>query len=87
MNKKSYSQILDLVARDQMTANPDLAPRVLARIQKGKRATMRPRTKVFVTVFLILIVLVTGLVSVPAVRAAIQQWFGYVPGVGLVGEG
>ena len=87
MTKKSFSQILDLVARDQMAANTDLAPRVLARIQKGKRATMQPRTKMFVTVFLILVVLVIGLASVPVVRAAIQQWIGYIPGVGLVGEG
>jgi hypothetical protein len=28
-----------------------------------------------------------GLVSVPSVRAAIQRWIGYVPGIGLVGEG
>ena len=66
MMKKSYSQILDHVARDGLTANTDLAPRILARIQKGKSATMQPRTsearhgvavrmKVFATVFLILV--------------------------------
>jgi hypothetical protein len=80
MMKKSYSQILDHVARDGLTANTDLAPRILARIQKGKSATMEPRRKVFATVFLILLVLVIGLVSVPSVRAAIQRWIGYAPG-------
>ncbi len=45
------------------------------------------RMKMFATVFLILLMLVIGLVSVPAVRAAIQRWIGYVPGIGLVSEG
>jgi hypothetical protein len=87
MKRKPYSHILDHVARDQMLANTDLAPRILARIQKGKSATMRPRMKVFATVFLILLVLVIGLVSVPRVRAAIQRWIGYAPGIGLISEG
>ena len=87
MNQKTYSQILDRVARESLAANTDLAPRILARIQKGKNTTMQPRTKVFAAVFLILLVLVIGLVSVPAVRAAIQRWISYVPGIGLVSEG
>ena len=70
-----------------MTANTDLAPRILARIQKGKSRTMQPRMKVFAMAVLILLVLVIGLVSVPSVRAAIQRWIGYVPGIGLVSEG
>jgi hypothetical protein len=93
MKQKSYSQILDIVARDHLAANTDLAPRILARIQKGKSANMKPRTseavlrmKVFATVFLILLVIVIGLVSVPSVRAAIQRWVGYAPGMGLVNE-
>src|SRR5215208_1317467 len=65
MNQKPYSQILNQVARDQMAANTDLAPRILARIQKGKSKTMQPRTKVFAMAILILLVLVIGLVSVP----------------------
>ena len=87
MNKRSYSQILDHVARDGMKANTDLAPRILARIQKGKSITMQPRMKVFAAVFLVLLVLTIGLISVPGVRAAIQRWMGYVPGIGLVSEG
>jgi hypothetical protein len=88
MNKRSYSQVLNHVARDHMNANVDLTPRILARIQKGKRkTTMQPRMKVFAAVFLILLVLIIGLVSVPSVRAAIQRWIGYVPGIGLVSEG
>lgn len=48
---------------------------------------MQPRVKVFAAAFLILLVLAIGLVSVPAVQAAFQSWFGYVPGIGLVSEG
>jgi len=87
VNKKPYSQILDHVAREQMAANTDLAPRILARIQKGKSAKMNPRMKVFATVVVALLVIGIVLMNVPAVRAAIQSWFGYVPGIGLVSEG
>ena len=87
MKQKSYSQILDHVARDQMAANTDLAPRILARIQKGKSAKMNPRLKVFAAVVVALLVIGILLMNVPAVRAAIQSWFGYVPGIGLVSEG
>src|SRR5512138_2838455 len=94
MNKRSYSQILDRVARDHMAEHTDLAPRILASIQKGKRRTMQPRTgevvpmmKIFVTAVVVLLILAITLVSVPAVRAAVQRWFGYVPSVGLVEEG
>ncbi len=87
MNRKSYSQILDHAARDQMTANTDLAPRILARIQKGKSANMNPRLKVFAVVMVVLLVIGVVLMNVPAVRAAIQRWIGYVPGIGLVSEG
>jgi Tol biopolymer transport system component len=87
MNRKPYSNILDEVARDHMAHNTDLAAHILARIQKGKGATMQSRTKVFVTAVLILLMLVIVLANVPAVRAAVQRWFGYVPNIGLVGEG
>ena len=87
MNQKTYSQILDRVARESLAANTDLAPRILARIQKGKSTTMQLRQKVFATAFLVLLVLLIGLVSVPSVRAAIQRWIGYAPGIGLISEG
>ena len=87
MNRKTYSQILDSLARDNLHANTDLAPRILARIQKGKEKTMQPRMKVFAIAFLLLLVFVIVLVSVPSVAAAIQRWFGYVPGIGLVHDG
>jgi len=85
--KKTYSQILDEVARDQLAANTDLAPQIMAQIHKGKSATMRPLMKGFVTVFLAFLILVGALISVPSVRAAIQHWIGYIPGVGLISEG
>ncbi|RPJ22692.1 MAG: hypothetical protein EHM33_22875, partial [Chloroflexi bacterium] len=87
MNRKPYSQILDSIARDHVAEHTDLAAPILARIQKGKGATMQPRTKFFVTAILVLFVLMIVLANVPAVRAAIQRWFGYVPNVGLVGAG
>jgi len=87
MNRKTYSQILDDMARDQMAANVDLSPQIISRIQKGKSATMQPRMKVFATVLLVLLVFVIVFMTVPGVRAAIQRWVGYIPGIGLVSEG
>ena len=87
MNKKTYSQILDDVAHDQLPADLDLAPQIMAQIQKGKSVTMKPRMKRFSIVIVTVLVMAVVLVNVPAVAAAIQRWFGYVPGIGLVREG
>ncbi len=87
MNRKTYSQILDAVAHDHVPENTDMAPRIKSRIQKGKGLTMRPRMKIFTAIILVLLILALVLVKVPGVAAAIQRWFGYVPGIGLVREG
>ena len=87
MSRKSYSQILDKAARDRLSEHTDLAPRIMTQIQKGKGSKMQPRMKVFAAALLVLLVLVIVLINVPGVKAAIQRWFGYVPGIGLVSEG
>jgi hypothetical protein len=84
MNKKTYSQVLDDAARDGLPADLDLTPQIMAKVQKGKGVTMQPRIKVLVTVIVIVFVLAVLLVNVPGVAAAIQRWFGYIPGFGLV---
>jgi hypothetical protein len=83
MNEKTYSQVLNDVAQDSVPAGLDLAPKIIARVQKGKSGTMQPRIKVFG----ILLVLVMFLMTTTVVAAAIQHWFGYVPGFGLVRNG
>ena len=87
MNKKRYSQILDVVAGDQVPKDLDLAPNIMARIQKRKGFRMQPRTKFVSAALLVAIVLVVLFYTVPGMAAAIGRWFGYVPGVGLVREG
>lgn len=87
MNKRTCSQILDHAARDHLAKHTDLAPRILMRIQKGKSVTMQPRVKVIATSLLILLVFVIGSMNIPSVKAAIQRWVGYIPEIGLVGEG
>lgn len=84
MNKRDYSQILDDAARDHLVENTDLAPKILKRIQKGKSVTMHSQRKVFAMTLLVLLALAFTTWQVPAVRAAIQRWFGYVPGAGLI---
>ena len=87
MNKKPSFQILEDLAREDLRTDLNLTPQIIARVQKGKGAKMKPRIKLLVSVFVILLVLVIVLVNVPTVLAAIQRWFGYVPGFGLVHEG
>lgn len=87
MKKKTYAQILDEIARDQVPPNPNLAPRTMRRIQKGKGITMQPRIKIFTTLMIVLLMLAVILTQVPAVTAAFQRWIGYIPGFGLVSEG
>ena len=87
MNKKPYSQILDAVAYDQIPVGLDLAPTIIARIQKRKGFRMHPRTKLVSAILLIAIIFAALLYSVPAMAAAIERWFGYVPGIGLVQQG
>ena len=86
MNKKTYSQVLDDVARDDLHADRDLTPQIMAQVQKGKGVTMQPRIKVLATTIVIVLVLAALLVNVPAVTAAIQRWIGYIPGFGLVDD-
>lgn len=87
MNKNSYSHILDRIAGDQVPQNMDLAPNILAQIQKRKRIHMQSRTRLISATLLVVIVLVVLFYTVPGMAAAIGRWFGYVPGVGLVREG
>ncbi len=87
MNKTSYSQILDAVAGDHIPNDLDLAPTIIARIQKGKGFRMQPKTKFVSAILLVVIAFVVLFYTVPAVTAAFERWFGYVPGVGLVQRG
>jgi hypothetical protein len=86
MNEELYSKILDSLAQEEMQG-VDVAPRVLARIQKGISSKMKPQTKLAMAVLLALVVLVVLFFTMPGVATAIKRWFGYVPGVGLVSEG
>lgn len=83
MNEKTYSQILFDVAQDSVPDGLDLTPQIIAQVQKGKSVTMQPRIKLLG----ILLALVMFLITATAVVAAIQHWFGYVPGFGLVSNG
>ena len=87
MNKKGYSKILDGIANDQVPQNLDLAPNILARIQKRKGVRMQLRIRLISAVLLAAIVFVVLFSTVPGVAAAIGRWFGYFPEIGLVREG
>jgi hypothetical protein len=87
MKKKTYSQVLDDIAHGQVPADLDLAPQIMARAQKGKQFSMKSRKSLLTAVLLISIAFVVLFFTAPVVAAAIQRWFGYVPGFGLVRDG
>lgn len=87
MKEKTYSQVLREIACDGIPADLNLTPKIIAQVQKGKSVTMQPRIKAFVIAVVILLVAATLLINAPVVAAAIQRWFGYVPGLGLVRDG
>lgn len=87
MKTRSYSQILDSIAKDQVRPDLDLAPAITAKIQKRKGFSMRSRMKLMAAILLVPIAFLIMSFTVPGVKAAIERWFGYIPGVGLVHEG
>jgi len=84
MNPKTPSQVLDELARQSLPADLDLTPQIMTKVQSKKGVAMQPRLKMLVTTLVVVLGLAAGLVNVPAVRAALQQWLGYLPGFGLV---
>lgn len=87
MNKRSYSQILNATASDHLQKGLDLAPKIIARIQKGKGNHMLFRKKFVFATLLTAIGITLLIVTIPVIAATVKRWFGYVPKVGLVEEG
>lgn len=87
MKTRSYIQILDSIAEDNIRPDLDLAPAIIAQIQKRKGLQMRTRMKIASAILFVPIAFLILFFTVPGVKAAIERWFGYVPGVGLVRDG
>jgi hypothetical protein len=85
MKNSKYSRILDNVLDEKVPHDHQLAPQILAKLQKNKGANMSKRIKVLVPILTVMLAVL--LFTVPAVAQAIQRWIGYVPGFGLVNEG
>jgi hypothetical protein len=87
MKSRTYSQILDDAAGDRMPAGLDLTPKIMRRIQQGKDTIVNHRKKFITAALVLLLVFPVLFFTVPGVAAAIQNWFGFVPGIGFVREG
>jgi len=84
MNMKSFSHVLDALARDYVPDDINLSPRITAKIEKSRDSKMRPRTKIALAVLLVFLAFLVVLISVPGVVNAMKRLFGYIPGVGIV---
>lgn len=87
MNMKTYSQILDDIAKDHIPADLNLAPTIVNQIQKRKGTQMRFKIKPITSVLFAAFAFTLLFFTVPGVKAAVQSWFGYIPGIGLISNG
>jgi hypothetical protein len=87
MNPRPYTHLLDEIAADHLPAQVQLAPAILARVQKMKAARMKPALRILYAAILLAAVFAILFFTVPEVRAAVQRWFGYVPEIGLIHDG
>ena len=83
MNQKSSFDVLDKALRNKVPEYINLLPQIAARFSKG-RSFMKPQTKFFVAMTLILPVFVAALFFRPQIVAAMSRLLGYIPGLGLV---
>src|SRR5690349_8289977 len=84
MNQKSYRQFLDDALRKRVPDAIDLAPRIMTHIPKGKGAFMQPKLKLLMAALAVMTVFIVLLANGPAVVYALQNLFGYIPGLGTV---
>src|SRR5512140_196266 len=84
MSPYDTSRVLRAVAREHLPDDTNLLPGILARIEKGHRSTMTPRSKFAIAIVIAVLAVLAGLFSVPAIATALKHLLGYIPGVGLV---
>jgi WD40 repeat protein len=82
MNIKNSSQTLDAIARDFISDDLNLLPKVRARVEKA--TLVRKRTRITLAIAVILIFGIVVLISTPEGVRAMKRLLGYIPGVGLV---
>lgn len=87
MNKKSYSDVFDAAVRKHVPDNVDLAPRILSHIQKGKGVSMNTKLTMLATALTIMAAFTVILFNGPTVAHALEEFFGYIPGLGTVDSG
>lgn len=85
MNRRTNAQILDAVAGDFIVDQTNIAPRILAVAAKENRLGRAIRITQYALVPL-MIALALLIISVPGVTSAMRQWFGFLPGVGMVDQ-
>jgi hypothetical protein len=87
MSKKQYSQLFDSAARERIPDHIDLAPKIMARIQKRRSVLMNPKLKTIMVVLTAVVVFSLALANAPSIVYALQKMLGYIPGLGLVESG
>ena len=84
MNKNSYTALFDAAAREHIPDTIDLAPRIITHIEKKKGVPMQPRLKILAAVLTALLLFTVLMIGWPTAARAMQRFFAYFPGVGVV---
>jgi hypothetical protein len=85
MNRRTNSQILDAVAGDFIVDQTNIAPKIMAVAVKENHLGRAIRISQYAFVSL-MVALALLILSVPGVTSAMRQWFGFLPGVGMVDQ-
>jgi hypothetical protein len=82
MNRRTNDQVFDAVAGNFIVEKTDITQRVMKMIQQESH-TIRVRSYATLSLMIVLLIL---LFTIPQVTSAMRQWFGFLPGVGMVDQ-
>ena len=82
MNRRTNNQVFDAVAGDFIVEKTDITRRIMKMIQQ-ERHTIRVRSYAALSLMIVLLILIF---TIPQVTFAMRQWFGFLPGVGMVDQ-
>ncbi len=83
MNRRTNDQVLDALAEDFIPDRTDITAQILASLPKNDRVFSWQRTG-RLAVIVVTLAVVALFASIPGAASAFRQWFGFLPGAGLI---
>jgi hypothetical protein len=83
MNRRTNDQVFDAVAGDTITDQTDIMRKIMAVIEQENHSIYNTRIRRY-AILTVMIMLLMAIIYVPSITSAMRQWFGFIPGVGMV---